>query len=88
MHAANFIFSFILFLKRFGVQGNPLLAIVFFPPILPSHIAVVARKQEMCNREILPCQSDNPTRAKVLTSQSRQDVRLFKNRTKRYLTKT
>lgn len=36
MHAANFIFSFIIiiiFLKRFGVKGNPLLAIVFFPPI-------------------------------------------------------
>lgn len=32
MHAANFIFSFII-IKRFGVKGNPLLAIVFFLPI-------------------------------------------------------
>lgn len=56
---------------------NPLLASVFFSHPL-SHIAVVAREQEMCNVEIVPCQSNKPTRSKVLISKNRNAVWLFK----------
>lgn len=60
MKASKYIFSFIVFKNViFTYRATPFLQLsFFFHPHF--HIAVVARKQEMCSKEILPSLMNEP----------------------------